>query len=256
MPLLSVIILGHWSCCECETEPTDLVSIDWVQIPSGTFTMGSPLNELEWDARQSPQQIISISSFRMSKFEITFDQFDTFCEVTGRSKPNDEGRGRGNRPVINVSWEDAVAFAGWLGPGYRLPTEAEWEYACRAGITKPFYTGDCLSTISANFNGGYPYSGCVEGQYLAQTIPVGSYASNAFGLHDMHGNVWEWCSDWFEYYSGSTQINPTGPISGSTKIVRGGSWSSTGGNCRSTFRESHVPTYRDFSIGFRLVVPN
>ena len=214
-PVLFVfLIVGNWSCID-----PDYGVIEWVQIPAGSFIMGSPNNEAERLSIEGPQTVVSLSAFKMSKYEITFAQYDAFCNATGRAKPDDGGWGRGNRPVVNVSWDDAVAFAAWMGPGYRLPTEAEWEYACRAGTTTPFNTGSCLSTSQANYSGTFFYSGCSAGSDLGSTQPVGSYAPNAWGLYDMHGNVKEWCSDWYGSYSGVSQYNPTGPTSGSNITV-------------------------------------
>ena len=216
--------------------------IDWIEIPAGSFTMGSPRSEADRSSNETQHQV-SLSSFRMSKYEVTFAQFDVFCEETGWSKPSDERWGRGNRPVINVSWDDANAFAKWMG--CRLPTEAEWEYACRAGSTSPFNTNNSyLYPKQANFDG-------VNGK----TMPVGSYPPNAWGLHDMHGNVWEWCSDWFDDYNTSQQTNPQGPSYGSHRVYRGGSWISFARLCRSAFRRISGPSDRGDYLGFRLVAP-
>ena len=233
----------------------DRPKIEWVNIPAGTFTMGSPSYEAySWD-KEGPQHSVSLSGFKMSKYEVTFAQYDAFCGAAGRLKPNDEGWGRGNRPVINVDWNDATAFAQWMG--CRLPTEAEWEYACRAGTTSPFNTGSCLGSSQANYDGNYPYTTCGKGTYLQKTMPVGSYAPNAWGLYDMHGNVWEWCSDWLGDYSSSPQNNPKGPSSGSYRVLRGGGWRSHGGHyCRSATRLSDEPSHRNGGRGFRLVVPD
>jgi formylglycine-generating enzyme required for sulfatase activity len=217
--------------------------MEWVAIPAGTFTMGSPSYETDRVSDAGPQHPVSLSGFKMSKYEVTFAQYDAFCDATGRQKPSDEGWGRGNRPVINVDWNDATAFAQWMG--CRLPTEAEWEYACRAGTTTPFNTGSSLNSSQANFNSN-----------VGQTKPVGSYAPNAWGLHDMHGNVWEWCSDWYGDYSSSPQTNPKGPSSGSYRVLRGGSWNFYGGSCRSAGRGGHEPSNRYGGFGFRLVVPS
>jgi formylglycine-generating enzyme required for sulfatase activity len=190
----------------------------------------------------------------MSKYEITFEQYDAFCAATGRRKPSDYGWGRGNRPVINVDWNDATAFAEWMG--CRLPTEAEWEYACRAGTETPFNVGDCLSTFMANYDGNNPYHSCPSGTYLEMTNEVGSYSPNAWGLYDMHGNVYEWCSDWYGDYSSSAQTNPEGPSSGSYRVLRGGGWRFHGRYCRSAYRYYGEPSTRYYNLGFRLVVPS
>jgi len=227
-------------------------AIEWVDIPAGTFTMGSPVSETSRHSDETQHQV-TLSAFRMSKYEVTFEQYDAFCVATGRSKPEDEGWGRGRRPVINVSWDDAKAFADWMG--CRLPTEAEWEYAARAGTTTPFNTGNCLSTAQANYKGNYPYSGCSKGEYREKTMPVGSFPANAWGLHDMHGNVWEWCSDWKGDYPSAAQTNPKGPASGSHRLIRGGGWSFMAIYCRSADRFSFSPGNRFNFIGFRLVSP-
>ncbi len=218
-------------------------AVEWVSIPAGTFTMGSPSYETDRGSDEGPQHSVSLSGFKMSKYEVTFAQYDAFCGATGRQKPDDNGWGRGNRPVINIDWSDATAFAQWMG--CRLPTEAEWEYACRAGTTKPYHTGSSLNSRQANFN-----------RNVGETKPVGSYAPNAWGLDDMHGNVYEWCSDWYADYSGSAQTNPKGPSSGSFRVLRGGSWLNHRRNCRSAYRTGNVPSNRHGFIGFRLVVPS
>ena len=228
------------------------LDIDWVNIKGGTFNMGSYMGEFAREENEINHQV-SLSSFKMSKYEITFAQYDVFCEQTGRQKPNDNGWGRGNRPVINVSWDDATAFAQWMG--CRLPTEAEWEYACRAGTTTPFNTGENLTTNQANYDGNYPYQNFSKGTYLKKTMPVGSYPPNAWGLHDMHGNVWEWCSDWYGDYNTSQQTNPQGPSYGSDRVNRGGSWFNNAQLCRSAYRFNNVPSSRHFNLGFRLVAP-
>lgn len=224
-------------------------NVDWVDIPAGTFSMGSPPTEPKRNADELQRQV-SVNAFQMSKNLVTFAQYDAFCNATGREKPKDMGWGRGNMPVINVSWHDAVAFAAWMGA--RLPTEAEWEYACRAGTNTPFYTGTCINTNEANFNGNYPYDNCREGVHREKTTQVGSFTPNPFGLHDMHGNVWQWCSDWYDDYIPGAQNNPTGPLNGTDKVYRGGSWGSFAEDCRSAYRFDAPPTYKSSLIGFRI----
>ena len=216
--------------------PKTPIPIEWIDIPEGTFTMGSPKSESNRQDDEIQHQV-SLSAFKMSKNEITFKQYDAFCDATGRKKPKDEGWGRGERPVINVSWKDATAFAKWMG--CRLPTEAEWEYACRAGTAIPFNTGYSLSNINNS---------------KSKTMPVGSYSSNTWGLYDMHGNVLEWCSDRYGDYSSSAQTNPTGASSGSFRVLRGGSWNSNAQYCRSAYRAVALPSSRYNDLGFRLVV--
>jgi formylglycine-generating enzyme required for sulfatase activity len=227
-------------------------AVEWVDIPSGTFTMGSQEYEKGRDNDEGPIHRVTLDGFKMSKFEITFNQYDVFCLATGRSRPDDGGWGRGNRPVINVSWDDANDFAQWMGA--RLPTEAEWEYACRAGTTTPFNTGGCLSSWQSNYNGNFPFNDCQSGNYIRTTIPVGKFEPNAWGLYDMHGNVWEWCSDWYKSYSSTNQTNPKGPDSGTKRVLRGGGWDYDASGCRSANRYAYFPYSKFFFNGIRLVV--
>jgi sulfatase modifying factor 1 len=224
--------------------------IEWIDIPAGTFMMGSPKTEIEREKNET-QHEVTLSAFKMSKYEITYEQYDRFCDATGRTKPIDQGWGRDNRPVMKVSWDDAQAFAGWMD--CRLPTEAEWEYACRAGTTTPFYTGDNLTTEQANYNGNYPYYKNPIGSYYERTMKVGRFEPNAWGLYDMHGNVWEWCSDWLGEYPVDAQTNPQGPQTGTVRVLRGGSWYGYAAYCRSAFRDSRDPTVHYDDFGFRIV---
>jgi formylglycine-generating enzyme required for sulfatase activity len=216
---------------------------EMVLIPAGEFMMGSP--DGEGAGFERPQHEVSIDSFYMGKHEVTFEQYDLFCEKTGRSKANDRGWGRGKRPVINVSWHDAVAFCDWLselsGDWYRLPTEAEWEYACRAGTTTKYNFGDGARNL-----GQYAW---FSGNAGRRTHPVGALKVNAWGLHDMHGNVWEYCSDWYDesYYGGAPSSNPTGPANGQDRVRRGGSWGSDPGQLRAATRNYSSP---DVAMGF------
>jgi formylglycine-generating enzyme len=226
-------------------------AIDWVQIPAGSFKMGSPVTET--DRTDDEQQVqVSLNGYKMSKHEVTFAQYDLFCEATGREKPDDNGWGRGNRPVINITWHDAAAFAAWMGG--RLPTEAEWEYACRAGSHTTYNIGDVITTNQANFNGTKPNNGAESGEYRRQTMVVGSFAPNAWGLYDMHGNVWEWCSDWYGPYASTPQTNPQGPSKGAGKVFRGGGWYSGATVLRSARRYNLNPDFAYSFVGFRIVM--
>ena len=213
----------------------DISVIEFVDIPAGTFMMGSPDDE-EGRANDEVQHEVTLSYFKMSKYCVTFEQYDSFCEAMGRPKPR--GGNRGNFPVSQVTWYDAVAFAEWNG--CRLPTEAEWEYAARANTTTPYNTGDHLTSEQANFNG-------------KKAMPVGSFSPNAFGLNDMHGNIGEWCSDWYGEYDLNETSNPKGPETGEQKVLRGGGWRESAQECRSASRNSIYPGNRGTGISFRLV---
>ena len=212
--------------------------IEFAHIPGGTFSMGSPVTE-QGRIDDEVQHEVTLSTFKMSKYCITFDQFDIFCEATGRKKP--WGFKRGNMPVSQITWYDAQAFANWMG--CRLPTEAEREYAARANTTTPFYTGDSLTLDQAYFNNK---SG-------REAMPVGSFPPNAFGLYDMHGNMVEWCSDWYGEYNIDEKMNPKGPETGKIKVIRGGGFWTPGWRCRSACRAGDPPGNRGAGLSFRIV---
>jgi len=224
--------------------------IQYITIPAGTFLMGSPSQEA--GRNEDEQQVqVTLDSFRMSSTEVTFAQYDLFCEATGREKPDDNGWGRGNRPVINVNWHDAAAFAVWVGG--RLPTEAEWEYAARAGTSTPYHTGNHITTHQANYNGTKPPVDTVAGEYRRSTLPVGTFAPNSWGLYDMHGNVWEWCQDWYQPYPKKPVTNPRGPATGTARVFRGGGWYSGAHLLRSARRYNLNPDFSYNFVGFRIV---
>ena len=169
-----------------------------------------------------------------------------------------------NHPVLRVSWNDAVAYSKWFsaksGRHFRLPTEAEWEYACRAGSSTPFNTGENITTSQANYNGNYPYNKYPKGDARQNTVPVDSFAPNAWGLYNMHGNVFEWCSDWYSgmYYdeckAKGMVTDPAGPAMGSYRVIRGGSWLNNAVYCRSADRRFSSPHNKLSLLGFRLVL--
>jgi formylglycine-generating enzyme required for sulfatase activity len=242
-----------------------------VKIPAGTFVMGSPLTETGRRIDETQHTVTLTRDFYMSKYELTQGEYQA---VMG-SNPS-TFTGDLNRPVENVSWNDATSYcrkmtaseraAGRLPAGweYRLPTEAEWEYACRAGTSTAFHYGPELRSGMANFQGhyeyppgpgelnGYHYN--TNGTFLGRTTAVGSYQPNAFGLHDMHGNVWEWCLDWWDAYLGGSAIDPRGPASGYTRVIRNGRWNNLATICRSAYRSSYTPDLRIFNFGFRTVL--
>jgi formylglycine-generating enzyme required for sulfatase activity len=230
---------------------------EMVVLPGGSFLMGSPESEPE-RGDDERQHEVRIKPFAIGRTEVTFDEYDAFAAATGRDRPNDGGWGRGRRPVINVSWEDATNYAAWLaeqtGKPYRLPMEAEWEYAARAGTQTPFWTGDCIHTDQANYDGDYDYNNCgaKTGVYRRKTLPVASLAPNPWGLYDMLGNVWEWtCSDYDGAYGGAEQRCSSNTHAGS-RALRGGSWTTYPRRARAAARFRLMPAYRLGVLGVRL----
>ena len=231
-----------------------------VVIPAGKFLMGAPEDEEGSADDERPQHEVSVRRFALGRYTVTFDEHDVFCASTGKEKSGDRGWGRGRKPVIDTSWDDAVPYCAWLsertGQPYRLPSEAEWEYACRARTTTPFWTGATISTDLANYDGNYTYGRSKKGVWRAATVAVDDpgFPANRFGLSHMHGNVWEWCEDvWHHDYTGApgdgsawTDGDPT------LRVLRGGSWSGSPGGLRSADRARVAPGFRDDNTGFRV----
>ncbi len=230
-----------------------------VVIPSGSFIMGSPREEEGHQDNEEPEHRVRIAKpFALGIYPVTFGEFDHFCVETGRRKPNDHGWGRVRRPVINVNAEEAEAYLTWLsettGQHYGLPSEAMWEYACRAQTTTPFWTGANITTDQANYDGNHPYGDAEKGQYREQTTDVGSFPDNSFGLFDMHGNVWEWCADhWHDTYDGAPGDGSAwlDVSDASRRVLRGGSWYVSALSLRSACRYGSAPVERSDGIGFR-----
>ena len=227
------------------------VKLRLILIPAGKFQMGSPEDEEDREDDEVQHEVTVTQPFYMGVHEVTQEQYE---RIVG-TNPSDF-KGKGN-PVEEVSWEDATAFCKKLssktGRTVRLPTEAQWEYACRAGTSAPFHTGGTISTDEANYDGNSTYGSGRKGVYREKTVPVGSFQANAFGLYDMHGNVWEWCRDWYGPYANANVRDPQGPASGSVRVLRGGSWFNTPRICRSAYRCGNTPDLRNYNLGFRVV---
>lgn len=238
---------------------------EMVKIPPGRFLMGSPTSEIGHSYYEDPQHEVRIDyTFALGKHTVTFAEWDAAIAAGAElEKPGDQSWGRNRRPVIGVNWHDAKAYVGWLNSklglegrrdAYRLPSEAEWEYACRAGTTTPFSFGATISTAQANYDGTYTYDDGKVGEYRQKTTPVGSFPANSFGLHDMHGNLWEWCEDaWNDNYNGAP-IDGSAWLTGdaSYRVLRGGSWVTNPYQLRSANRYRYLPSNRNIIFGFRV----
>lgn len=286
-----VLIEGGLYMMGCPEHEYKKYRVETAEVFESLFDLEEKINAPESESTypEIPHPV-RLGDFYIMKYLVTLGEFEQFVmETAYQTDAEKAGSSRcwngkewlekaginwrqdaeGNRqfdkkhPVVHVSWNDAVAFCNWLSSKsediYRLPTEAEWEYACRAGTTTAFYTGENLTTDQANYNGHYPLPGFPKGKYLDRTTPVGLYPPNAYGLYDMHGNVWEWCSDWYskDYYktckSKGEVINPTGPAEGTSLVLRGGSWNSVAELCRSAYRLCAHPGFRLGDAGFRVV---
>ena len=231
------------------------ITMTLICIPAGTFTMGSPETEKGRKSEEGPQHDVTISKpFYLGVTEVTQAQWKAIMGT-------DPSRFKGaSGPVGRVSWNDAVAFCKALskktGRAVRLPTEAEWEYACRAGTITPFHTGETISTDQANYNGRFVYGNGRKGVVRDKPLAVGSFKPNAFGLYDMHGNAWEWCADWYgeKYYAEADTRAPKGPASGGYRVFRGGYWGDYPVSCRAASRHWLNADLCNDGNGFRVVV--
>lgn len=256
----TIVLQREKKVAECVEVPlAGGVSLPLVKIVGGSFLMGTPTGEIGRSPDEGPQHLVQIRTFYLGKYPVTQSQYRA---VMGKNPSFFQGE---NRPVENVSWYEAMEFCHRLsemtGRGFRLPTEAEWEYACRAGTTDPFCFGGTITSELANYKATYgygqvePLGAGVGGQWRQETTEVGSFPANNFGLYDMHGNVWEWCLDhWHENYEGA-------PTDGSPwlekeeelpRVIRGGSWSDTAYYCRSGVRLFALPDFKGQLIGFRV----
>ncbi len=217
-----------------------------VWIFPGTIVMGSQFKSGEVD--ELPTHKVKLDGFYIDRFEVTRDEFE---KVMGYNPTSQKGCGL--CAVTNVTWQEASDYC--IKTGKRLPTEAEWEYACRAGTRTPFFTGVTITDAQANFDAQKPFGGSPRGVFRGKVLPVGSFPANGWNLHDMHGNVAEWCADWYDvaYYGNAPEENPRGPQKGKLKVVRGGSWNNDGNGLRSANRTAYNPELRLSNIGFRCV---
>jgi sulfatase modifying factor 1 len=241
--------------------------MEFVLLGPGRFRMGSEAGEPGRQPDETPHEVLLSRAFYLGRHEVTQGEWQA---IMGANPSHFASCGP-RCPVESVSYQDVQAFIGRLaerspGSRFRLPTEAEWEYACRAGSTTPFATGNNLTTRQANYDGNYPYDGAAAGSYLGRPAPVGSYPANRWGLYDLHGNVWEWCEDWYGDYPAGPVTDPRtgragarevwdarGPAWGRKRVIRGGSWYFDANSCRCALRYTHEPRDKGFSLGFRLV---
>ncbi|NMG60159.1 formylglycine-generating enzyme family protein [Geitlerinema sp. P-1104] len=241
----------------------DKLGLEMLVIPSGTFLMGASEDEPESQDNERPQHEVTVPAFFMGRYPVTQAQWRvvaSYPAVESNLNPDPSDFQGDDLPVEQISWLDAIEFCQRLsnqtGQLYRLPSEAEWEYACRAGTQTPFYFGETLTPELANYDGNYTYNGGPEGVYRQSTTPVGSFPANAWGLCDMHGNVWEWCQDdWHNNYESRSEDVYAWLDESSTnnrKVLRGGSWNNSPRNCRSVVRYGDITDIRPRNFSFRL----
>jgi formylglycine-generating enzyme required for sulfatase activity len=248
---------------------TNSLGMKLALIPAGTFQMGSPLDEPNRCDDEPRHRVEITQPFYLGLYEVTQEEYERVMGTNPSSFKQVPGQNTRRFPVESVSWHDAVEFCRKLselpaeknaGRAYRLPTEAEWEYACRGGASDPgpfFFQrpSRTLSSEQANFDGNYPYGGAPKAKWLERPMTVGSYEPNGFGLFDMHGNVSEWCQDWYGPYDPNSRRDPQGPQNGDRIVLRGGSWLADGRYCRAAYRTWGAPGCRNYFYGFRVVLP-
>jgi uncharacterized protein (TIGR02996 family) len=249
--LLELLAAGVRPCVPRQTIAlSEKVELTLAWIPPGTFRMGSPTGEAQRGKDERRHRVLLTRGFYLGIHAVTQAQWQA---VMGDNPSHFKGE---DRPVEQVSWDDCQAFCAKLSQmtdkGFCLPTEAEWEYACRAGTTTPFSFGETIGTEQANYDGNYPYGRGRKGDYRQQTTPVGSFPANAWGLFDMHGNVFEWCQDWYGSYSKRHIKDPQSGNNGGARVLRGGSWIGSAGNCRAAYRGGYAPAARSNSCGVRV----
>ncbi len=263
---LALLLLVAGLCVQAQDAPkeiTNSIGMKLVLIPAGTFTMGSPVSEKTHSDNELQHDVTISKPYYMGVCEVTQKQW---MELMDKNPCAFQGAAGGDdHPVEQVNYADVLEFLKKLselpeekkaGRVYRLPTEAEWEYACRAGTKTATHYGDSLSSNDANIKGDKPYGKAPEGPTVDKTTKVGSYKPNKFGLYDMHGNVFEWCSDWYDekYYKTSPKTDPQGPATGEEHVVRGGDWYNMGAVARSAYRHHVTPEVKYWNIGFRAVM--
>jgi formylglycine-generating enzyme required for sulfatase activity len=232
---------------------TNSIGMKFVWIKPGNFVMGSPKEEKLREDNETQHKVTLTKGFYMGVYTVTQEQWQ---EVMGNNPSF--FKGEKNLPVEQVSWNDCQEFVKKLREkdkdkkAYRLPTESEWEYSCRAGTKTPFHFGETISTDQANYNGNFTYGDGKKGVYRKKTTPVDSFPANAWGLHDMHGNVWQWCQDRYGDYPQKDVVDPQGPEKGELRVLRGGSWYFTPEYCRSACRLRNEPAFRLSDFGLRV----
>jgi formylglycine-generating enzyme required for sulfatase activity len=274
---LCVVLVGAAGALVTADEPkveTNSVGMKFALVPAGKFLMGSPESERGRGDDERQHEVTITRPFNLGVHEVTQGQYakvmgknPSWFAPQGGGKQRVDGKNTADYPVDNVTWLDAVEFCKKLGSltaeaeagrSYRLPTEAEWEYACRAGTTTVFHYGDDLDAYKANFCGLVyaAYGKAGAGPFVRRTAAVGEYKPNAFGLYDMHGNVQEWCQDWYavDAYPSEPQTDPVGPPQGTERVLRGGGWPHSGKSVRSAVRNKLAPDESHYSAGLRVVL--